>query len=61
METMQTLLADINGLRAVAPAPWRAKVKRVAVILTSSRSGSTLFKAALASQPSTARWNRCWP
>ncbi len=54
METMQTLLADINGLRAVAPAPWRGKVKRVAVILTSSRSGSTLFKAALAGHPGIA-------
>ncbi|CAN7331563.1 hypothetical protein LJR289_001787 [Pseudoduganella sp. LjRoot289] len=48
---MDSLLASVNALRAVPHAPWRAKVRRVAVILTSSRSGSTLFKAALAAHP----------
>ncbi len=48
---MDSLLATINGLRAVPPAPWASAVRRVAVILTSSRSGSTLFKEALARHP----------
>lgn len=51
---MDSLLATVNALRAVPPAPWRAKVRRVAVILTSSRSGSTLFKSALARHPGIA-------
>jgi len=51
---MDNLLASVNTLRAVPRAPWRAKVRRVAVILTSSRSGSTLFKAALAGHPDVA-------
>lgn len=51
---MDTLLAAINALRAVPPAPWRAKVRRVVVILTSSRSGSSLFKEALTRHPDIA-------
>ena len=51
---MGSLLASVNALRAVPRAPWRGKVRRVAVILTSSRSGSTLFKAALAGHPDIA-------
>lgn len=51
---MDGLLATINALRAVQPAPWRSKVRRVVVILTSSRSGSTLFKEALARHPDIA-------
>ncbi|KQV82472.1 hypothetical protein ASD15_10650 [Massilia sp. Root351] len=51
---MDSLLASVNSLRAVPHAPWRASVRRVAVILTSSRSGSTLFKAAMASHPGVA-------
>jgi hypothetical protein len=51
---MDSLLATINGLRAVPPAPWCSAVQRVAVILTSSRSGSTLFKEALARHPAIA-------
>jgi len=51
---MDGLLESIRQLRAVPHAPWRAQVKRVAVILTSSRSGSTLFKAALARHPDIA-------
>ena len=51
---MDPLLATVNALRAVPHAPWRLKVRRVAVILTSSRSGSTLFKSALARHPEIA-------
>lgn len=51
---MDGLIDTIRQLRAVPHAPWRAQVKRVAVILTSSRSGSTLFKAALACHPGIA-------
>lgn len=51
---MEGLLETIRRLRAVPHAPWRMQVKRVAVILTSSRSGSTLFKAALARHPGIA-------
>jgi hypothetical protein len=51
---MDKLLATVNALRAVPPAPWRSTVRRVAVILTSSRSGSTLFKEALARHPGIA-------
>jgi len=51
---MDALLDTIRRLRAVPRAPWRKQVKRVAVILTSSRSGSTLFKAALACHPGIA-------
>ncbi|KQX01386.1 hypothetical protein ASC94_01780 [Massilia sp. Root418] len=51
---MDSLHASVSALRAVPHAPWRAKVRRVAVILTSSRSGSTLFKAALARHPDIA-------
>lgn len=51
---MDGLLDTIRQLRAVPHAPWRAQVRRVAVILTSSRSGSTLFKTALAHHPAIA-------
>ncbi|HEY9104783.1 hypothetical protein [Chitinimonas sp.] len=51
---MDDLLHAINTLRNVPRAPWREQVQRVAVILTSSRSGSTLFKAALAQHPDIA-------
>jgi hypothetical protein len=51
---MDSLLASVNALRAVPRAPWRDKVRRVAVVLTSSRSGSTLFKEALACHPGIA-------
>lgn len=51
---MDGLLESIRQLRAVPHAPWRGAVKRVAVILTSSRSGSTLFKAALSRHPDIA-------
>ncbi len=51
---MDGLLESIRRLRAAPRAPWRSAVRRVAVILTSSRSGSTLFKAALARHPDIA-------
>lgn len=51
---MDGLIEAVRQLRAVPHVPWRAKVRRVAVILTSSRSGSTLFKAALARHPAIA-------
>ena len=51
---MDGLIDTIRQLRAVPHAPWRAQVRRVAVILTSSRSGSTLFKAVLARHPGIA-------
>jgi len=51
---MDGLADTIRRLRAVPHAPWRKQVRRVAVILTSSRSGSTLFKAALARHPGIA-------
>lgn len=51
---MERLLDNVNALRAVPPAPWRAQVRRVLVILTSSRSGSTVFKDALSRHPEVA-------
>lgn len=51
---METLLQTINALRAVPPAPWRQRVRRVVVVLTGSRSGSSLFKATLAEHPDIA-------
>jgi hypothetical protein len=51
---MDGLLDSVRRLRAVPHAPWRAQVKRVAVVLTSSRSGSSLFKAVLARHPGIA-------
>ena len=51
---MDGLIDIVRQLRAVPHAPWRAQVRRVAVILTSSRSGSTLFKSVLARHPGIA-------
>jgi len=51
---MDGLIDTIRQLRAVPHAAWRTQVRRVAVILTSSRSGSTLFKAVLARHPGIA-------
>jgi len=51
---MDQLIAAVNALRGVAGAPWRSQVRRVVVILTSSRSGSSLFKEALARHPGIA-------
>lgn len=51
---MKALLPTVAALRAVPAAPWRAAVRRVAVILTSSRSGSSLFKRVLAEHPAIA-------
>jgi hypothetical protein len=51
---VERLLASVNALRAVPCAPWRARVRRVLVILTSSRSGSTVFKEALGRHPDVA-------
>nr|WP_315218545.1 hypothetical protein [uncultured Duganella sp.] len=51
---MDELLRTINGLRAVAHTSWRHRVRRVAVILTGSRSGSSLFKDCLAQHPGFA-------
>lgn len=51
---MDTLLDTISALRDVPHVSWRTRVRRVAVILTSSRSGSSLFKAALAGHPDIA-------
>ncbi|ELX11790.1 hypothetical protein Jab_1c03770 [Janthinobacterium sp. HH01] len=51
---MNDLLHSIAKLRAVAPAPWRSKVRRVAVILSSSRAGSSLIKQLLAEHPDIA-------
>ena len=48
------LLHQLNALRAVPPLPWRDAVRRVAVILTSSRSGSSLLKSVLAEHPDIA-------
>lgn len=51
---MDGLLDTVRQLRAVPHARWRMQVRRVAVVLTSSRSGSTLFKAAMARHPGVA-------
>ena len=48
------LLHRINALRAVPLLPWRTAVRRVAVILSSSRAGSSLLKSVLAAHPDIA-------
>nr|WP_188130245.1 hypothetical protein [Massilia mucilaginosa] len=48
------MLASVNALRAVPCAPWRLRVRRVLVILTSSRSGSSVFKDTLSRHPAFA-------
>ncbi|HEY1149434.1 MAG TPA: hypothetical protein VGF27_12720 [Pseudoduganella sp.] len=48
------VLQAVNALRAVPHLAWRGKVKRVAVVLTSSRSGSSLLKGVLASHEGIA-------
>lgn len=51
---MESLVSTVNMLRAVPPTSWRSRVRRVAVVLTSSRSGSSVFKACLAEHPDIA-------
>jgi hypothetical protein len=51
---MSDLLEAVNALRGIAPAPWRKRVRRVAVILSSSRAGSSLVKNVLAAHPQIA-------
>lgn len=51
---MDQLIAAVNALRGVPGAAWRPLVRRVVVILTSSRSGSSLVKEALARHPDIA-------
>ncbi|MYM71693.1 hypothetical protein GTP56_05715, partial [Duganella sp. FT134W] len=52
---MEALVHTVNALRAVAPSgAWRHRVRRVLVILTGSRSGSSVFKACLAQHPDIA-------
>lgn len=51
---MSELLATVKRLRAVARSDLRLRVRRVAVMLTSSRSGSTLVKDVLSGHPDIA-------
>lgn len=51
---MNELLATIKRLRNVARSDLRSRVRRVAVMLTSSRSGSTLVKDVLSGHPDIA-------
>ncbi|MYN15628.1 hypothetical protein GTP81_02560 [Rugamonas sp. FT107W] len=51
---MNDVYKTIAGLREVAHAPWRLEVRRVAVILSNSRSGSSLIKHVLAEHPDVA-------
>jgi hypothetical protein len=48
---MDDLIKTINELRDVPSSSWRLKVRRVLVILTSSRSGSSIFAYSLAQHP----------
>lgn len=47
-------LDAVNLRRDVARSCWRARVRRVAVILCSSRAGSSLVKSVLAAHPQIA-------
>lgn len=51
---MNELLATVRRRRQVARSDLRLRVRRVAVILTSSRSGSTLLKEVLSRHPDIA-------
>lgn len=51
---MNELLRTVNSLCAATPSALRTRVRSVAVILTSSRSGSSLLKSVLASHPEIA-------
>ncbi len=51
---MSELLATIRRLRKVPRTDLRLRVRRVAVMLTSSRSGSTLLKEVLSQHPDIA-------
>ncbi len=51
---MSELLATIRRLRKVQRSDLRLRVRRVAVMLTSSRSGSTLLKDVLSRHPDIA-------
>jgi hypothetical protein len=51
---MNALLDAINARRRVAPTNWRARVRRVAVILSGSRGGSSVVKEVLAAHPQVA-------
>lgn len=51
---MDELIIAVNALRAVPHTSWRHRVRRVTVILTGSRCGSSLFKDCLAQHPGVA-------
>lgn len=51
---MNALLDAVNAQRHAAPTNWRARVRRVAVILSSSRGGSSVVKEVLAAHPQVA-------
>lgn len=51
---MNELLRTVNDLCEVTPTALRTRVRSVAVILTSSRSGSSLLKSVLATHPDVA-------
>lgn len=51
---MNAVLDAVNALRAVARTNWRARVRRIGVILSSSRSGSSVVKNVLAAHPQVA-------
>ena len=51
---MNALLDAVQARRPVAHTNWRARVRRVAVILSSSRAGSSVIKDVLAAHPRIA-------
>jgi hypothetical protein len=51
---VNALLDAVNAQRAIARTNWRARVRRIGVILSSSRSGSSVFKNVLAAHPQVA-------